>query len=55
MSRGEEDAITSRNGGDKEKSIQTREDFMEGEELCVARVQCMYQEGGVGDKTGGRG
>lgn len=32
----------------KRNSIQTYEDFLEGEELCVAGIWCVYQECGVG-------
>lgn len=36
----------------KQNSIQMHEDSMQGEDLSVAGVCCVCQDGGVGDKTG---
>lgn len=35
----------------EQTSIWMHEDFMEGEELSVAGVWCVYQEGRAGDET----
>lgn len=38
----------------KQNSMQMPEEFIEGEELCVAGVWCVHQESREGDGTNGR-